>query len=113
MRHRRPGAAGSRKNPREGGLKRWLCLLAVLAVWACSPKPPAQQSNDIAHGSEKVAAEAAHPGEDMGGPHHGPMFLGLPAWLWKLANMVAFLAFLGWLIGGPIKRALATRHERI
>ena len=94
-------------------MKKWLFLLAVLVLWACAPKPPAQQSNEVAHGSEKVAAEAAHPGEPLGGPHHGPKFLGLPAWIWKFANMVAFLAFLGWLIGGPIKRALASRHERI
>ncbi len=94
-------------------MRKWLFVLAALALWACAPKPPSQQANDIAHGSEKVAAKAAHPGEPLGGPNHGPEFLGLPAWIWKFANMVAFLVFLGWLIGGPIQRALASRHERV
>jgi F-type H+-transporting ATPase subunit b len=90
-----------------------LLFAAVVALCACAAKPPSEQPNEIAHGSEKVAAEAAHPGEPLGGPHHGPKFLGLPAWIWKLANMIAFLAFLGWLIGGPVKGALASRHQHI
>ena len=86
--------------------------LAFLSACA-APPPPSQQSGQIAHGSEKVSAEVAHPGESLGGPHEGPKFLGLPAWIWKLANMIAFFAFLLWLIGGPIKRALAERHARV
>ncbi len=85
-------------------------LLLMLAGSVFAEKP---QPNDIAHGSEKVAAEAAHPGENPGGPHEGPKFLGLPSWIWKLANMIAFIAFIGWLIAGPAKRALAGRHEQI
>ena len=84
-------------------------LLTLFTVNLPAQEPP----NAVAHGSEKVAAEAAHPGEPEGGPHHGPKFLGLPAWIWKFVNMVAFLAFLGWLIGGPIRRTLAERHGRI
>lgn len=86
-------------------------ILLLLAVVAAAQKP--QPPNAIAHGSEKVGAEAAHPGEDVGGPHEGPKFLGLPSWIWKLANMIAFIAFLAWLIGGPVKRALAARNEQI
>jgi F-type H+-transporting ATPase subunit b len=80
---------------------------------ACAAKPESQQPNEVAHGSEKVSHEVAHPGQAHGGPHEGPKFLGLPSWIWKFANMIAFLAFLGWLIGGPVKRALAGRHEQI
>ena len=85
-------------------------VVLFLAGFVYAQKP---RANDIAHGSEKVAAEAAHPGENPGGPHEGPKFLGLPAWIWKLANMIAFIAFLAWLIAGPAKRALAARHEQI
>jgi len=82
-------------------------LVVLVAAIAIAQKPQPQPPNAIAHGSEKVGAEAAHPGENLGGPHEGPKFLGLPSWIWKLANMIAFIAFLGWLIGGPVKRALA------
>ncbi|HKB78209.1 MAG TPA: hypothetical protein VKH35_00705 [Thermoanaerobaculia bacterium] len=80
-----------------------------MAIHLLAQEPP----NAVAHGSEKVGAESAHPGEAEGGPHAGPRFLGLPAWIWKLVNMLAFLAFLGWLIGGPIKRSIGARHERL
>jgi len=91
-----------------------IALIVMLCVaFAYAQKPESQQPNEVAHGSEKVGAEAAHPGENAGGPHEGPKFLGLPSWIWKLANMIAFLAFLGWAIGGPVKRALAARHEQI
>jgi F-type H+-transporting ATPase subunit b len=91
-----------------------IALIALLfAGFALAQKPESQQPNAVAHGSEKVGSEAAHPGEQHGGPHEGPKFLGLPSWIWKLANMIAFIAFLGWLIGGPVKRALAARHEQI
>jgi F-type H+-transporting ATPase subunit b len=96
---------------RTAGVALIVFLLAGMA-WATT-KPESQQPNAIAHGAEKVGAEAAHPGENPGGPHEGPKFLGLPAWIWKFVNMVAFIAFLGWLIGGPVKRALAARHEQI
>lgn len=71
------------------------------------------QAGDVAHGAEKTAAEHAHPGEDVGGPHEGPKFLGLPAWIWKLANMLLFLGLLIWLVGGPVKRSFAARNEEI
>ncbi len=86
-------------------------LVMLFAAFAFAEKPPAP--NDVAHGAEKVGAETAHPGENEGGPTEGPKFLGLPAWIWKLINMVAFLAFLGWALGGPVKNALASRHQQI
>lgn len=89
----------------------FLIFLAISCAFVMGAAPPS--AGQIAHGSEKVSAVAAHPGEPLGGPHEAPRFLGLPAWIWKLANMVAFLAFLGWLIGGPIKRALAERKQNI
>ena len=53
-----------------------LLLLVATAVLAQAAPP-----NTVAHGAEKVGAEAAHPGEDLGGPHAGPKFLGVPAWI--------------------------------
>lgn len=85
-----------------------LLLLALPAVVVA-----ATQAGDIAHGSEKASAEAAHPGEDVGGPHEGPKFLGLPAWIWKLANMILFIGLLAWLLGGPAKRFFAERNGQI
>jgi len=77
-------------------------LLVFVAAIAIAQRQQPQPPNAVAHGSEKV-----------GGPHEAPKFLGLPSWIWKLANMIAFIAFLGWLIGGPVKRALAARHDEI
>ncbi len=88
-------------------------LVCLLAAFVYAQKPESQQPNEVAHGSEKVGAETAHPGENPGGPHEGPKFLGLPSWIWKLANMIVFLAALGWVIRGPVKGALAARHEQI
>jgi len=95
---------------------RKLLLVAILmlvpaAMYAWQMSAP--QPNDVAHGSEKVSHEVAHPNQEHGGPHEEPKFLGLPAWIFKLVNMIAFLAFLGWAIGGPVKKALADRRANI
>jgi F-type H+-transporting ATPase subunit b len=84
-------------------------LLLAIALPLLADTPP----NAIAHGAEKAGAEAAHPGEDLGGPHAGPKFLGLPAWIWKLANMLLFIGVLVWLLGGPAKRFFAERNGQI
>ena len=86
-------------------------LMLLFAAMAFAENPTAP--NNVAHGAEKVGAEAAHPGENAGGPTEGPKFLGLPAWIWKLINMVAFLAFLGWALNGPVKNFIAARHQQV
>ncbi len=58
-------------------------------------------------------AAGAVAGEEAGASHGKATFLGLPSWIWKLANVIAFIAFLGWLVKGPAKRALASRHDEI
>ncbi|HEV2722354.1 MAG TPA: hypothetical protein VG323_20205, partial [Thermoanaerobaculia bacterium] len=78
-------------------MRKILLILLLLAVPAVILASTSTQAGDIAHGSEKASAEAAHPGEDVGGPHEGPKFLGLPAWIWKLANMLLFLGVLWYL----------------
>jgi F-type H+-transporting ATPase subunit b len=88
-----------------------LLLLAVALPLAAQNQP--QQPNAVAHGAEKVGAEAAHPGEDVGGPHEGPKFLGLPAWIWKTINMLLFIGILVWLLGGPAKKFFSDRQGQI
>lgn len=94
-------------------MRKILLILLLLAVPAVILASTSTQAGDIAHGSEKASAEAAHPGEDVGGPHEGPKFLGLPAWIWKLANMLLFLGVLWYLLGGPAKRFFAERNGKI
>jgi F-type H+-transporting ATPase subunit b len=85
-----------------------LLMFVGFTALAQANNPP-----DVAHGAEKVGAEAAHPGEDVGGPHEGPKFLGMPAWIWKFINMVLFLGALVYFLGGPLKKAYANRAETI
>jgi len=52
-------------------------------------------------------------GEGHGAEHETSKFLGIPSWIWKFVNMIAFLGVLGWFIGKPIKNALAARNEQV
>ena len=54
-------------------------------------------------------AFAAEPAHEEG----SAKFLGLPTWIWKFVNMVLFLGFLVWALKGPVKSAIASRHEQI
>ena len=93
-------------------MKRLLLLILILCVAGVSlaQHAPAPQPNDVAHGSEKVSHEAA--GEQEGA--HGELkFLGLPFWIWKLANMLLFLGLLVWFLRGPIATAFASRTAAI
>lgn len=93
-------------------MRRLLFILLLLLVPAAL-HAQATNPTDVAHGSEKTAHEAAHPGEAHGNQEEEPKFLGLPAWIFKLANMLLFIGLLGYFLGGPIKRALAERHQNI
>jgi F-type H+-transporting ATPase subunit b len=93
---------------------RKILLILLLLVYAVPTFADThQQPNNVAHGAEKAGAEAAHPGENLGGEHEGPKFLGLPAWIWKLVNMLLFLGVLYWLLGGPAKKFFADRNGQI
>jgi len=82
-----------------------LCVAAGAVAQQHAPAP-----NDVAHGSEKVSHEAA--GEQEG-PHGELKFLGLPYWVWKLANMLLFFGLLVWLLRGPISTAFSARTAAI
>jgi F-type H+-transporting ATPase subunit b len=80
----------------------------VSATAIAQHAPPADA---VAHGSERSSQEAAHEGE--GGHHPEPKFLGLPFWVWKLANMLLFFGLLVWMLRGPVGSAFAARTEAI
>jgi F-type H+-transporting ATPase subunit b len=86
---------------------RWFALIVLLAV---APAPLLAQTPQ---GGQKASHQQAVPNEPHGGPHEESKFLGLPYWIWKLANMVAFFGFLAWFLAGPIKGAFAARGEKI
>jgi F-type H+-transporting ATPase subunit b len=94
-------------------MRRLLILVAVLLFAAAALGQQQHDANAVAHGSEKVAHEAAHPGEEHGGAHEEPKFLGLPAWIFKLINMLLFFGVLFWLVGGPVRKALGERAAAI
>ena len=45
--------------------------------------------------------------------HEEAKFLGMPAWIFKLVNMIAFIGVLGYFLAGPVKKAFADRHEKV
>jgi len=73
----------------------------------------AQQAGEVAHGAEKTSHEMAHPNEEHGGEHEEPKFFGLPAWPFKLVNMIAFIWLLWHFLNKPIRKALADRDQKI
>lgn len=90
---------------------RRLILALILSVFPLLAIAQPSSPTDIAHGSEKVAHETAT--GEHGEGHEEPTFLGVPAWVFKLVNMVAFIALLGWLIGRPAKGAMSDRGAAI
>ena len=45
--------------------------------------------------------------------HEAETFLGLPMWIWQLANLVAFLGVLGYLVARPMAQAFRSRQEAV
>ena len=94
-------------------MRRALLILLLLFIPAALMHAQPKNPTDVAHGSEKVANEAAHPGEEHGGPTEEPKFAGLPTWIWKLVNMLIFIGALVYFLRAPISRALADRKRGI
>jgi F-type H+-transporting ATPase subunit b len=91
-----------------------LFLIILLVPMFLLAQPASNASGDAAHGAEKQAHEVAHPDENHGEGHKAPeTYFGIPGWILKLVNMIAFIAVLGWLVGGPVKTAFAARGEQI
>lgn len=86
----------------------------LILVLAFLPVVLFAQQGEIAHGAEKQAHEIAHPNEAHGEGHEAPKtYFGIPGWILKLANMIAFIGVLGYLIGGPMKKSFAERRVAI
>ena len=91
-----------------------LILLLVLLPASLFAQNGRIDANNVAHGAEKTAHEQVHPAEAHGGEHEAPKtYFGIPGWILKLANMILFLAVLGWVLGGPVKKALGERRLQI
>jgi F0F1-type ATP synthase membrane subunit b/b' len=43
----------------------------------------------------------------------GESFLGLPMWIWQLANLIAFLGVLGYFVARPLAQAFARRQQAV
>jgi F-type H+-transporting ATPase subunit b len=91
-----------------------LILTLLLVPSVLFAQTHANDANNVAQGAEKVSHEQAHPTENHGGEHEAPKtYFGIPGWILKLVNMLLFFGVLGYLIGGPIKKALAARRVQI
>jgi F-type H+-transporting ATPase subunit b len=90
----------------------FLLLLVPAIVFA--QKNHTNDANNVAQGAEKDAHEQTHPTEAHGEGLEAPKtYFGIPGWILKLANMILFIAVLGWALGGPVKKALTERRVQI
>lgn len=45
--------------------------------------------------------------------HESEGFLGLPMWIWQLANLAAFLGVLGYFVARPLAKAFRARQDAV
>ncbi len=45
--------------------------------------------------------------------HETAKWLGMPAWIFKAVNLIAFAWVLWYFLAGPIRKAFADRHEKV
>jgi F-type H+-transporting ATPase subunit b len=96
-------------------MRRPLLVLLLLLIPAFGfAQNPSNDANNVAHGAATATHEQAHPTEAHGEEHEvSKTYFGIPGWILKLVNMLLFLGVLGWLIGGPAKKALVERRLQI
>lgn len=75
--------------------------------------PESEQTGSIAHGSELEAREELLGDEHAADAHGAKTFLGLPVWIWKLANMILFIWVLWRLLRKPFWNFFAGRKKSI
>lgn len=89
-------------------------LLVVITLFALAlPLRAETPAGEAAHGSEKVAHETAHSQEAHGEGGEEQTYLGIPAWILKLLNLIVFLGLLGYVIMRPLKKSFAERRHQI
>jgi F-type H+-transporting ATPase subunit b len=96
-------------------MRRLILIITLLLVPAVLfAQKHGNDAGNVAQGAEKASHEQTHPNEAHGGEHEPPKtYFGIPGWILKLVNMLLFFGVLGWLIGGPVKNALAARRVQI
>lgn len=96
-------------------MRRALLILLILLVPTALYAAQDNGGSSVAHGSEKVGHEVAHPNEEHGGGEGGApkTYFGIPGWILKLANMLLFLGALIWAVKGPLATAFADRSNAI
>jgi F-type H+-transporting ATPase subunit b len=96
-------------------MRRLILIITLLLVPAVLfAQKHGNDAGNVAQGAEKVSHEETHPNEAHGGELGPPKtYFGIPGWILKLVNMLLFFGVLGWLIGGPVKNALAARRVQI
>jgi F0F1-type ATP synthase, subunit b len=91
-----------------------LIILLLLVPAFLVAQNRGNDAKTVAPHTEKAAQDQAQPTEAHGGEHEAPKkYFGIPGWILKLVNMLLFFGVLGWLIGGPAKKALAARRLQI
>lgn len=50
---------------------------------------------------------------DQGGEEHAATFLGLPMWLWQIANLTLFCGLLVYFVARPLAQAFRKRQEAV
>jgi len=91
-------------------MRRVILMLVILALATVARADQTKSTEQVAHGTEKQAAVSTHAGEE----HHAPRtYLGIPAWIWKTVNMIAFLGLLIYLVKGPVGAMFRDRRETI
>lgn len=99
---------------RRGAFAAAVFLFLIAPLDAAPVEVAHPQTDQVAHGAEKEAHQAAHPAEDHGAGHAAPKtYFGIPGWLLKLLNMIAFVAVLVYLTKGPVGTAFRDRNAQI
>lgn len=94
---------------------RWLVVAFCVLAISVAPVAMAQtQPNDVAHGGEKDAHAIAHPNEGHGeGGGEPESTFGIPTWIFKLVNMITFIAVLVYFLRKPVAEAFRAKGESV
>lgn len=88
----------------------FLLLIATLVPSALAVDSGATAARGAAtEVHETIQGEDAAHGEQ----HAEQTYFGIPAWVLKLVNLALFVGLLGYLLGGPIRKALSERRAKI
>jgi F-type H+-transporting ATPase subunit b len=95
-------------------MKKLLLIFILIFVASAAFAQSHPEPNHVAQGAEKVTHEQTHPTEGHGEGEHAPKtYFGIPGWILKLINMIAFFALLIYLVRKPIAQTFNQRRENI